>query len=297
MVYKKQDEKTEERKETIMKYKTITALAIVMMATSSTVATMRPTILKKGQFGFGVNYSRLRVDETKSRTEFATTLTAKSVKYGFKKKQEMTFRTVGELIDDTLELESGSVELSYGLFDYWKISVGIGAAELDREGDASNYTFGSSFTFYADNKWELGIAGLYSTYSYKNGISATENICWGNSSSPIQLSGDWEADINILIFGGGVTYNVNDWLKFYGGPFIQKIDGNLKSRVSGSTKAPRGKMTMSMETTMKASISSLEPGGYIGFIIGDISDTFTISVEYQKTETSRRFSAGFFLPF
>jgi len=193
--------------------------------------------------------------------------------------------TLGLGSDVIKSIESNKVygRLGYGLTDDWEIFVRLGAADADPDKSdnsdnvagyigGSDYGFaiggGTKVTFHEseDGKLKWGVLAQMSwtdlDFDRKSYSIGGHNVIF---STDIEV-----LEVQIAL---GPTYELNDTISIYGGPFFHIVDGDadLKGSIDGSP----GKVSTDLEQ------DSLF-GGYVGMEF-ELTDNLDYNIEFQGT--------------
>jgi len=247
--------------------KRITLIAVIFMivgVSGSAVLALSPmgppkAMLGQDQWSIGIDYANETMDLEASGTN-------KDIEY-----DPELFITPSNGEYNIKDLKSNIVlgRVSYGVSDNWDafLRLGVADAECDIE---QNYPDGAQFE-YPGFDGGFGFAWGLGT---KVTIWENEKITWGGllqmtwvkpGDSDISLSGDpnysgnaevefWEVQLAI-----GPTWQMNDELSIYGGPFLHFVNGDLD--FSGETVDLGSRIGMEASGDIE---EKSQFGGYVG---------------------------------
>jgi len=186
-----------------------------------------------------------------------------------------------------LRLNKYAFNLGYGLTENWDVYALFGSvrnrADLNYSGDADwpgnrvsqsgnefLWGLGTKATFYEYEKWAFG--GLIQA-TWFNDVAI-------NGSTPVN-DDEWthtvkgELDMMELQIATGASYQLNEWVSFYGGPFVHIINGDFKQREYCSICG------LEKDTT-----DDVKQSSWFGVFVGtqvNLCKNMSLSVEYQHT--------------
>lgn len=261
------------------------AVLILCLSNSITMALapIGPPVvnLDKGQWSIGFDHSESEID------------------FKLKSIRGTTFFTRNKT--NEVEIENSMGKLRYGINDNWQVFFGFGIAETEYTEMVSCMDGGSLESTMIDFESDTGFAaqiGTKATFYEKGplGLGALFQANWvtmdGDYSEATWTdgvfndsgAGDLDADIMILKFAPGVSYEHHGNVTFYGGPLWQWINGEGDADgLTGSASGASGKGDFEQDSTF---------GGWIGLQVNPDSDT-VINIEVQKTGSSETFGFSF----
>lgn len=175
--------------------------------------------------------------------------------------------------------------IGYGATDDWEIYalLGIAYVQIDKVGNEKalgvdgdydfGYGFGTKYTFRKEESLSWG---------------AMFQMDWTNSEDSRNTIGNDDTDVEIdyyeIVIAVGPTYEINEQLRFYGGPFFFMLDGEYDMKLTSIDGEDGFKMSFDLE-------EESEFGGYVGAEI-DLTENAPLFVEFQFTADSWGFGAG-----
>lgn len=259
----------------------VTVISILFLCGSVTLGITpmgSPTVnLEKGQWSIGFDYSNTEVDLKLTNM------------------QGHSFFTRSKLND--VEIDNYAGKLTHGINDNWEVfaSFGVAKAEyketvswveggflesvlIDYESDTGfASTVGTKATFY--EKGPLGLGALFQVNWVTLDGTYTE-ATWTDGVFNDTGEGDLDADIMVLKFAPGASYQFDDNITLYGGPLWQWIDGDGSADgQTGALSGEGGKGDIEQDSSF---------GGWIGLHTNTDSNT-TVNIEYQLTGSSETF--------
>lgn len=259
-----------------------TTILILSLCSSVTLARtpMGPptTSHEKGKWSIGFNASETETD-LKLHDTAGTTFFTRDTAHDF-------------------EIESVMGKLAYGINDNWEISFGFGVSESQYT-EATSWTTGPSIEaigvdFESDSGYTAEIGTRVSIYDDGPlGIGASFQFNW-LSLDGTYLQTKWtdfaldslggaelEMDIMVFQFAPGISYEIFDDIKLYGGPLWQWIEGDGSADgLNGSLTGQVGEGDIKQDSVF---------GGLIGFYHNIGSDT-TVNFEWSATGSSETFA-------
>ena len=255
---------------------TITLLLLCLSSSAFAIAPIGPpkADIKTGWWFDGFDYSKSKTD--------------------LKIKNALLFDVLsnGTLKDFNVDLFLG--KLGHGINDNWTIFAGLGVAKADifskqiaRSGD--NYLtkyydmdgdlalatqLGTKATFYRTGPFEIGALFQVTWLSLDGTMEETNYIkteYWDTGKA------DLETDIMLTQFAPGVSYAINDYSSFYGGPLFQWIDGDSKAK---------GKSGLFSTASDNADIEEERSFGCWFGLQVEIEEETTCNIEYQSIGSS-----------
>ena len=175
--------------------------------------------------------------------------------------------------------------IGYGATDNWEAYALLGMAnvQIDKVGNAKElgadgdygfgYGFGTKYTFRKEESLSWGAMFQMAWSNSDDSGTLTDDDFFG---AEVELAKtDVEIDYYEIIIAVGPTYEMNEQLRIYGGPFFCMLDGEYDMKIS----APDG------ESGMKISFDLEEDsqfGGYVGAEY-DLAENAPLFVELQFT--------------
>ena len=174
--------------------------------------------------------------------------------------------------------------LGYGITDNWEAFVRLGAADVDggdeREfGHGFAYGFGTKVTYAEEDALTWG--GLFQMTWFNPGdIDASYDEDFGGGDS-VTASGDIEVEWWEIQIAAGPTWQMNDSLCIYGGPFLHFVDGNAEQKYTGTATIGGTDYPGTIKETIDMEVGS-NFGGFVGAQF-DIAENASWNIEYQLT--------------
>lgn len=183
--------------------------------------------------------------------------------------------------------------LGYGITDNWDVFVRLGAADLEIEdelefGNGFAYGFGTKMTFAETDALTWG--GLFQMTFFNpddEGVSIDEDLGGGDSMT---ASGDLELDWWEIQIAVGPTWQMNDSICIYGGPFFHFVDGDAEGKYTGTANIGGTDYPASAKESVDFEEDSMF-GGFVGAQF-DLAENASFCVEYQLTGDASAFSTG-----
>jgi opacity protein-like surface antigen len=262
----------------------ICLLSFVVMMSCSTLFALDPmgppaAVLRQGQHKEVIEYSR-------------STMNIKLLEGDWIEYFDGVFNDSGQATPFTLkdfEMDQAYFNFGYGFTDNLEAFLRLGAttAEFgdsiwqDTEefyGDA-DFTIGGGFkaTFYDDDKLKIG--GLFQASWAK--FDGELNASHWSAPDIVEIS---MAQVQIAV---GPTYELNDHVSIYGGPFWHFIIGDLDVEVNEAVGGGVLNSNFSWDIDDSSTF-----GAFIGTQI-DINENTYFNIEYQHTADSDALVAGF----
>jgi len=182
----------------------------------------------------------------------------------------------------------------YGVSENLEIFARFGLADIsDRNsefvsGKEFAWGFGTKVTFYDEDALKLGVLCQMVMTSGENTLI--------NDDFGVEVEMPTEMDWYEIKIAAGPSYELNENVLIYGGPFYQVINGDIDADgFVREVETDEGivHIDLSMSTEVEATTNF---GGYIGTQL-DIGDNFFFAVEYQFTGDNNAFGAGFVYKF
>jgi hypothetical protein len=189
--------------------------------------------------------------------------------------------------------------LGYGISDSWDAFVRLGAVDgqcdleqtfpdsarheyKDFDGSFGlAWGFGTRATFWQDEKLSWG--GLFQmTWMEPDDSSISSIISPGN----LHYSGTADIDIREVQIAVGPTWQIEDNVRIYGGPFLHYVDGDLD--ISGEIVDPGVGVEMKSSGDLE---EKSQFGGYVGANF-DVDENTSCFIEYQLTDDAWAFGLG-----
>jgi len=183
--------------------------------------------------------------------------------------------------------------IGYGATDNWEVYALLGMAniQIDKVGTAKElgadgdygfgYGFGTKYTFRKEDSLSWG---------------AMFQMDWASSEASGTVTGDFfgtnvevaktdvEIDYYEIVIAVGPTYEMNEQLRIYGGPFFFMLDGEYDMKLTGKGGEDGFKMSFDLEEASQF-------GGYVGAEY-DLAENAPLFVELQFTGDSWGLGAG-----
>lgn len=172
---------------------------------------------------------------------------------------------------DGMKVNSVGVKLGYGLMDNWEAFISTTGGSI-RGSESGGISFNSS------NGYSLGF-GTKATFGryYDMDWGGIFQILWASMDGKTRAgAASWSSHASLyeIQLAIGPTYQLNDKVALYGGPFFHILDGRFSAK----------------RRTTPARISyDLDQGSYFGGYIGaafDITENTDFCIEYQHTATA-----------
>ena len=198
-------------------------------------------------------------------------------------------------ISDKIQSEMIFANLGYGVFDKLEVFLRFGLSDLNSEdGDLGKhvdeiaYGFGVKATIYEEGKVKLGALVQMSKFNFGGEFYGEEYIDMGDGKW-VNTTGEWELDYYQIKFAVGPTYELNEVISIYGGPFFQIVDGEIDVESSGEKTVTtdvgggfEAEETYRHQDEYSADIGQQSRYGlYIGALI-NCGENFPVCVEYQR---------------
>lgn len=192
-----------------------------------------------------------------------------------------SFKWEGEIEDFKSNMYFGN--LGYGITDNWEAFVRLGAGDLELEdelefGSGFAWGFGTKMTFAQEGALTWG--GLFQMTWFNPGdedVIADET--WNGDS--LTASGDLEIDWWEIQIAVGPTWQMNDSICIYGGPFLHFVDGNAEGKSTGTANIGGTDYPVSAKESVDFEEDSVF-GGFVGAQF-DINENTSWNIEYQLT--------------
>jgi hypothetical protein len=226
--------------------------------------------LKQGQFRVGIEYFYETSD-----------IQLHNGKFSYFYAGVFQFSEEVENFDMKVKEQMITANVGYGLTDNWEAFVRLGGEVC---GEASGYMpdEDSDITFDGDSSFVIGFGTKATVYEQgKVRLGALFQMNWADSDGKINSS-DWDysysADIDTLewAIAVGPSYQLNETVSIYGGPFLYFLDGDVTAKASGPPGIPwEEKICYDLE-------ESSSVGGYIGANF-DFAENLSYNVEWLHT--------------
>lgn len=172
---------------------------------------------------------------------------------------------------DGMKVHSVGVKLGYGFTDNFE-------AFISTTGGSIRGSEPGGISFNSENGYSLGF-GTKATFTKCNGMDwgGIFQILWASMDGKTKASGaSWSSDVSLyeIQIAVGPTYQLNDKVAIYGGPFLHFLDG----RMSAKSRAGAGRIAYDLDQGSYF-------GGYIGAAV-DITTKADFCIEYQHTATA-----------
>ncbi len=262
--------------------------------------------LRKGGFSAGVDYSYSKMDVKLSGGKGSWAGFTDGV---------LSASNAGKMASltiDRMELNKVYANIGYGLTDNWQVSFLLGGANIDFGYDSKATPlfpvpvsggggklfdgsqnvngdnncligFGSKVTFCQWDKLKLG--GLFQATWARSESDKTQSLSSGGVNGfpdPFTLSHSVDVKIIEIQIALGPTYQLNEKVSFYGGPFLHIVDGKVEGDYSESGTAP-GPSTLDYHADYSYDIDKSSIfGGYVGLQV-DLDTNLAFNIEYQHT--------------
>jgi len=169
--------------------------------------------------------------------------------------------------------------IGYGLRDDWEVFLRLGAADAEFAntygekfncGSEFSTGFGTKFTFYKREKLTLG--GLFQiSWSSSSGRAYVQNDQYNSDDF---MSDSVEISLTETQIAVGPSYQLNDKISLYGGPFMHFVDGSIKGKWHDADP-DSGDESLDIERRIRL-------GGYVGTQI-NVTENLHFNIEYQHT--------------
>jgi hypothetical protein len=236
--------------------------------------------LSKGQFSASADCSFSSMDlDAKGRSDVTTwDWTMKRVVWTFTDKHSLKLKD--------FDKNSVYLNLAFGLSGNLDIFLRLGSANMRWRNDddwGSAIGLGTRASLHETGNLKLGALAQFNWHkSHIHSIPFT-TIANGNSY-PSEMSG--ELSIVEMQFAVGTTYNLDNRVSIYGGPFLHFLDGNLELRgISDVSVIPEYEFHLRNSYDLD---HVSEFGGYIGTEI-NIAESISFNIEYQHTAAADGF--------
>ena len=262
----------------------IVLLSFVVMMSCSTAFALDPmgpptADLRQGQLKQGIEYSH-------------STMDIKLLEGDWIEYFDGVFNDSGQATPFTLKdfkMNQAYFNLGYGFTDNLHAFLRLGATTVDF-GDSiwqdtekfdgnADFTIGGGIkaTFYEDNNLKIGGLFQASWAKFDGELYASH---W-SAPDYVEIS---MAQVQIAV---GPTYELNDHVSIYGGPFWHYIIGDLDVEVNEEVGGSILNSNFSWDIDDSSTF-----GAFVGTKI-DINENISFNIEYQRTSDSDAFVAGF----
>lgn len=163
-----------------------------------------------------------------------------------------------------------TANIGYGISDSWEVFARLGA---EVAGEATIHPFGPGYEFEGDESFVYG-GGTRATF-YEQGkvkLGALFQMNWGDSDGDVKYEGSTDsAKIDTVEWGVAVgpSYQLNETVSLYGGPFLYFLDGDVEVD----------------DDDVGDLEESSSAGGYFGVQV-DLSEDTSFNVEWLHTHDS-----------
>jgi opacity protein-like surface antigen len=196
-----------------------------------------------------------------------------------------------------LKINTVSVNLGYGVTDYFEVFLRLGGANARFSG----YNFWTSGEEFESNT-DLAIGGGFKATFYDEGklkIGGLIQAGWSDLDGAIRPK-DWpvaddtvQFDFTQIQIAVGPSYELTDRVLIYGGPFVHLVRGDWEDVYNQVDAGTGGLLTTKLSWNVEEDASF---GAYIGTQL-EMTDNSSFLIEYQHTSGANAVGANIAVKF